>query len=236
MGKTALALNLGRNIAYENEANVLIFSLEMGTEQLLQRVIAAEANLSISKVKTGRIIDSEMDQVLVAIDNLNKMDFNIDDTGGITIGELKSKARILSKEKKLDVIIIDYLQLINVARSSRADNRQQEVSEISRELKALAKELQLPIIALSQLSRGVEARTDRRPMMSDLRESGAIEQDADLVMALYRAEYYENNEFQDKTTEGDTELIILKNRNGELATINLKFLKEYSKFLSKVNQ
>ncbi len=234
VGKTAYALNLARNVArssLNNNASVAIFSLEMSAEQLLHRIIAAESAVPIGNIKTGNLTIEEQQTIGYGIDNLSSYNIFIDDTPGIKIGELKSKARKLKVEKGLDFIVIDYLQLITTA--SKIDNRQQEVSEISRELKALAKELQIPILALSQLSRGVEQRQDKKPMMSDIRESGAIEQDADIIMMLYRPEYYQNNleeEFTEEIYDGKTELIITKHRNGSTGTLEYKFLKEINKF------
>ncbi len=234
VGKTAYALNLARNVArssLNNNASVAIFSLEMSAEQLLHRIIAAESAVPIGSIKTGNLTIEEQQTIGYGIDNLSSYNIFIDDTPGIKIGELKSKARKLKVEKGLDFIVIDYLQLITTA--SKIDNRQQEVSEISRELKALAKELQIPILALSQLSRGVEQRQDKKPMMSDIRESGAIEQDADIIMMLYRPEYYQNNLEEDLTEEsydGKTELIITKHRNGSTGTLEYKFIKEINKF------
>lgn len=241
VGKTAFALNLARNVArssVNNNASVAIFSLEMSAEQLLHRIIAAESAVPIGNIKTGNLTIEEQQTIGYGVDNLSSYNIFIDDTAGIKIGELKSKARKLKVEKGLDFIVIDYLQLITTA--SKIDNRQQEVSEISRELKALAKELQVPILALSQLSRGVEQRQDKKPMMSDIRESGAIEQDADIIMMLYRPEYYQNNleeEFTEEIYDGKTELIITKHRNGSTGTLEYKFLKEINKFtqVSKEN-
>lgn len=203
----------------------------MSAEQLLHRILAAESTVPISNIKTGNLTLEEQQMISFAIDNLSQYNIFIDDTAGIKIGELKSKCRKLKVEQGLDFIVIDYLQLITTA--SRSDSRQQEVSEISRELKALAKELEVPILSLSQLSRGVEQRQDKKPMMSDIRESGAIEQDADIIMMLYRPEYYANNleeGFEEEIYDGKTELIITKHRNGSTGTLEYKFLKEINKF------
>lgn len=236
VGKTAFALNLARNVtanSENNEAHVAFFSLEMGAEQLLTRLVAAESRVEIQKIRTGQMTQEEQGMFNQAMDSLSKMNFHIDDTASIKIGDLKSKARKLKIEQGLDMIVIDYLQLITTAR--RNDNRQQEVSEISRELKALAKELNIPVIALSQLSRGVEQRADKKPMMSDIRESGAIEQDADIIMFLYRPEYYGDSiEGIDEESlyEGKTELNIAKHRNGSTGNLEFKFEKEINKFVA----
>lgn len=234
VGKTALGLNFAKNIAkatVNNNAHVAIFSLEMAAEQLLHRLIASESTVSISKIKNGDLNKEEQELISFGVDNLEKMNIYIDETPGISIGELKSKSRKLKIEKGLDFILIDYLQLITT--TFKRDNRQQEVSEISRELKSLAKELNIPIVALSQLSRTVEQRADKKPMMSDIRESGAIEQDADIIMMMYRPEYYQNDsmiENEDEDYEGKTELILTKHRNGATGTLEYKFLKEINKF------
>lgn len=238
VGKTAFALNLAKNVAkatLNEQATVAIFSLEMSAEQLIHRMMATESTVPISNIKTGEISQEELQLLSYSVDNLLEMNIYIDDTAGLRIGELKSKARKLKVEKGLDFIVIDYLQLITT--SMNTDNRQQEVSEISRELKGLAKELEIPVLALSQLSRGVEQRADKKPMMSDIRESGAIEQDADIIMMLYRPEYYQNNleeEELEQSYDGKTELIITKHRNGSTGTLEYKFLKEINKFTQVV--
>lgn len=242
VGKTAFALNLAKNVAKSSQnkqAHVAIFSLEMSAEQLLHRIIAAESSIEISKIKTGELQNDEQELLSYAIDNLGNYNIYVDDTAGIKIGDLKSKARKLKLEKGLDFIVIDYLQLITT--NLKTDNRQQEVSEISRELKGLAKELKIPILALSQLSRGVEQRQDKKPMMSDIRESGAIEQDADIIMMLYRPEYYQNHleteeNNPDENYDGKTELIITKHRNGSTGTLEYKFIKEINKFNQGTSQ
>ncbi|MFV0288084.1 MAG: replicative DNA helicase [Mycoplasmatales bacterium] len=234
VGKTAFALNLAKNVAKasaNNQASVAIFSLEMSAEQLLYRILAAESTVPIGNIKQGTLTIEEQQMISFAVDNLSQYNIFIDDTAGIKIGELKSKARKLKVEQGLDFIVIDYLQLITTA--SRSDSRQQEVSEISRELKGLAKELEIPILSLSQLSRGVEQRQNKKPMMSDIRESGAIEQDADIIMMLYRPEYYANNleeGMEEEVYDGKTELIITKHRNGSTGTLEYKFVKEINKF------
>lgn len=240
VGKTAFALNLAKNVAKNssnNEASVAIFSLEMSAEQLLYRIIASESSVAISDIRGGTLTKEQEQLVGFGVENLSGLNMHIDDTAGIKIGELKSKARKLKVDKGLDFIVIDYLQLINT--NMRGDNRQQEVSYISRELKALAKELEIPVLALSQLSRGVEQRADKRPMMSDIRESGAIEQDADIIMMLYRPEYYANQEdenmIEEEIYDGKTELIITKHRNGSTGTLEYKFLKDINKFTQVLN-
>ncbi len=238
VGKTAFALNLAGNVAKSkenNNARVAFFSLEMSAEQLLTRLSASESRVEIQKIKTGFLNKEEQTMFNQGIDNLSKLNFFIDDTAGIKIGDLKSKSRKLKIEQGLDMIVIDYLQLITTAR--KIDNRQQEVSEISRELKGLAKELNIPIIALSQLSRGVEQRTNKKPMMSDIRESGAIEQDADIIMMMYRPEYYSDDEGSqdDEIYDGKTEVNIVKHRNGSTGEIEFKFHKEINRFVSVDN-
>lgn len=226
VGKTAFALNIAQNVARIENANVAIFSLEMGAEQLAMRMLCAEGNIDAQKLRTGSLTTEDWNKLSVAAALLSKRGIYIDDTPGIKINEIRSKCRRLKQEHGLDMILIDYLQLI-VGSGKPGENRQQEVSEISRSLKALARELEVPIIALSQLSRGVESRQDKRPMMSDIRESGSIEQDADIVAFLYRDDYY-NKETEDANT---IEIIIAKQRNGPVGTVKLYFKKEYNKFL-----
>lgn len=234
VGKTAFALNLCRNVAKASAndgASVAFFSLEMSAEQLLHRLMAVESALPIGKIKNGDLNQEEQELLNYNVSKLYNMNIAIDDTAGIKIGDLKSKARKLKLERGLDFIVIDYLQLITTGGYS--DNRQQEVSQISRELKALAKELEIPILALSQLSRSVEQRADKKPMMSDIRESGAIEQDADIIMMLYRPEYYQDHLMEEDMADvydGKTELSIAKHRNGSTGTLEYKFLKEINKF------
>ncbi len=231
VGKTAFALNVAKNVAkasINENPSVAIFSLEMSAKQLLQRLISMESTIPISDIRGGKISQKDQEKLTFAIDTLSSYNIYVDDTAGIKIGELKQKSRKLKAENGLDFIVIDYLQLIT---TNNKENRQQEVSEISRELKTLAKELEVPIIALSQLSRGVEHRHDKRPMLSDIRESGAIEQDADIVMMLYRPEYYGIQEDEiEQQPSGYTELIIAKHRNGSTGTLEFNFIKEINKF------
>ncbi len=237
VGKTAFSLNLARNVAASSEnngAHVAFFSLEMGADQLLMRLAAAESRVPISHIKTGQMSEEEQMMFNQGMASLSEMNFHIDDTAGIKIGDIKSKCRKLKLEKGLDMILIDYLQLITT--SKKTDNRQQEVSEISRDLKGLAKELNIPVIALSQLSRGVEQRADKKPMMSDIRESGAIEQDADIIMMIYRPEYYGDNiEGIDEETmyDGKTIVSLVKHRNGSTGDIEFEFQKEINRFRAR---
>ncbi|ASS94612.1 MULTISPECIES: replicative DNA helicase [Bacillales] len=227
VGKTAFALNIAQNVATKTEENVAIFSLEMGAEQLVMRMLCAEGNINAQNLRTGSLTDEDWRKLTMAMGSLSNAGIYIDDTPGVRIGEIRSKCRRLKQEHGLGMILIDYLQLIQGDGRS-GDNRQQEVSEISRSLKALARELKVPVIALSQLSRGVEQRQDKRPMMSDIRESGSIEQDADIVAFLYRDDYY------DKESENKNiiEIIIAKQRNGPVGTVSLAFVKEYNKFVN----
>ena len=226
MGKTAFALNIALNAALKGNV-VAVFSLEMGKEQLGQRLISAYSGLDSHKLSTGLLTSQEIFEIAQAIDVLAGMKLFIDDTAAISILELRSKARRLMNERGLDLIIIDYLQLMQgrVSRGNEA-NRQQEISEISRSLKALARELKVPVVALSQLSRNVELRADKRPLLSDLRESGSLEQDADIVMFLYREEYYN----QETENANIAEVIIAKNRNGPTTSIKLQFNRECMRF------
>jgi len=227
VGKTAFALNIAQNVATKTDENVAIFSLEMGAEQLVMRMLSAEGNIEAQSLRTGALTDNDWKKLTMAMGSLSNAGIFIDDTPGIRISELRAKCRRLKQEHGLGMIIIDYLQLI-LGSGRSAENRQQEVSEISRSLKALARELQVPVIALSQLSRGVEQRQDKRPMMSDIRESGSIEQDADIVAFLYRDDYY-NKETENKNI---IEIIIAKQRNGPVGTVQLAFAKEYNKFVN----
>ncbi len=222
MGKTAFCLNIARNAAVDYNVGVGIFSLEMASYQLAMRLLCSEARVDAHKVRTGALEESKWQRLSRAAGRLYSAPIFIDDTPGISILELRAKARRLVAEHKIGMIIIDYLQLI---RGPRAESRQQEISMISQSLKALAKELDIPVVALSQLSRAVEARTDRRPMLSDLRESGAIEQDADVVMFVYREDAYGQTE-----NEGVAEIIIGKQRNGPTGTVYLSFQKKYVRF------
>lgn len=225
MGKTAFALNLALNAAMKSKKGVLLFSLEMSSSQLLQRLLSIEAGIGLQKIRNGFLDPDDWGKLGIASMKLSNSEINIADLPNVNVLEIRAIARRLKAAGKLDMIIIDYLQLIK-GNSTRGDNRQQEISEISRALKGIARELDIPIIALSQLSRATEQRADRRPMLSDLRESGAIEQDADMVMFLYRDDYY-NEDSEDK---GLTEVIIGKQRNGPVGTIKLRFFHEYTKF------
>ncbi|KPL57860.1 replicative DNA helicase [Rossellomorea vietnamensis] len=227
MGKTAFALNIAQNVAIKAKENVAIFSLEMGAEQLVMRMLCAEGNINAQNLRTGDLTDEDWRKLTMAMGSLSNAGIFIDDTPGIKVGEIRSKCRRLAQEHGLGMILIDYLQLIQ-GNGRSGENRQQEVSEISRSLKGLARELEVPVIALSQLSRGVEQRQDKRPMMSDIRESGSIEQDADIVAFLYREDYY------DKEAENKNiiEIIIAKQRNGPVGNVSLAFVKEYNKFVN----
>ncbi|HGD1155234.1 TPA: replicative DNA helicase [Streptococcus agalactiae] len=229
MGKTALALNIAQNVATKSNKAVAVFSLEMGAESLVERMLSAEGTIINHHIRTGNLTVNEWQRLIYAQGQLAEAPIFIDDTAGVKITDIRARARRLSQETDgLGLIVIDYLQLIQ---GSRSDNRQQEVSEISRQLKIIAKELKVSVIALSQLSRGVEQRNDKRPIMSDLRESGSIEQDADIVAFLYRDAYYQDK--KEGQPENDiTELIIRKNRHGNLGTVKLYFHKEYTKFSS----
>ncbi|MBN6890068.1 replicative DNA helicase [Cytobacillus horneckiae] len=227
VGKTAFALNIAQNVAVKTRENVAIFSLEMGAEQLVMRMLCAEGNIDAQRLRTGSLTDDDWGKLTMAMGSLSNAGIFIDDTPGVRITEIRSKCRRLKQEHGLGMILIDYLQLI-LGSGRSGENRQQEVSEISRSLKALARELQVPVIALSQLSRGVEQRQDKRPMMSDIRESGSIEQDADIVAFLYRDDYYDK-ESEDKNI---IEIIIAKQRNGPVGTVQLAFVKEYNKFVN----
>lgn len=224
MGKTALALNIAQYAAVHHQVPVAIFNLEMSREQLTNRILCSEVMVDNQKMRTGKLDDEDWKKVARAIGPLSEAPIYIDDTPGISAMEIRAKCRRLKLEKKLGLIVIDYLQLMQG--SGRAENRQQEISEISRSLKILAKEMNVPVVALSQLSRAPEARSDHRPMLSDLRESGAIEQDADIVMFLYRDDYY--NEDTDK--KNIAEVIIAKHRNGPTGTIELRWFGQYTKF------
>ena len=224
MGKTALALNLSRNITVNSKLKVGFFSLEMSSQQLTERLLSSEAQISSHLVRVGKLPKKDWRKLSDAASILSDSSLFIDDSAGLNIMELRAKARQMKSEKGVDIIIVDYLQLLHKA--GRVESRQQEISYISRSLKSLAKELNIPIIALSQLSRAVEARSDHRPIMSDLRESGAIEQDADIVLFIYRKYVYSKKE-EDR---GVSELIISKHRNGPTGTIKLAFIDEYAKF------
>jgi len=226
VGKTAFALNIAQNVAIKTDENVAVFSLEMGAEQLVQRMLCAEGNIDSQRLRTGKLQEDDWEKLTMAMGSLSHAGIFIDDSASVRVSDIRSKCRRLKQEHGLGMIIIDYLQLIQGSERSK-ENRQQEVSEISRSLKALARELEVPLIALSQLSRGVESRQDKRPMMSDLRESGSIEQDADIVGFLYREDYYDS-ESEDQNI---IEIIISKQRNGPTGTVQLAFAKEYNKFV-----
>ena len=242
VGKTAFALNIAQNIGTKQDKTVAIFSLEMGAESLVNRMLAAEGTIESHNLRTGQLNDEEWNQYFIAMGTLSKASIYIDDTPGIKITEIRARSRKLAQETgNLGLIVIDYLQLIS---GTGRENRQQEVSEISRQLKILAKELKVPVIALSQLSRGVEQRQDKRPVLSDIRESGSIEQDADIVAFLYRDDYYDRAGADDDDdgfnevpeVDNKVEVIIEKNRSGSRGTVELLFLKEYNKFASLDNR
>ncbi|EGQ3484434.1 replicative DNA helicase [Staphylococcus pseudintermedius] len=242
VGKTAFALNIAQKVAtHEDQYTVGIFSLEMGADQLATRMICSSGNVDSNRLRTGTMTEEDWNRFTVAVGKLSRTKIFIDDTPGVRITDIRSKCRRLKQEYGLDMIVIDYLQLIQGSGSRASDNRQQEVSEISRMLKAIARELECPVIALSQLSRGVEQRQDKRPMMSDIRESGSIEQDADIVAFLYRDDYYNRGDgddddddggFEPQTNDenGEIEIIIAKQRNGPTGTVKLHFMKQYNKF------
>ena len=226
MGKTAFTLNLATHIAVREKKAVAFFSLEMSKEQLVQRMLCSEGAIDSQRLRIGELDDKDWGKLISAADRLSTAPIFIDDTAGITVMELRSKARRLKTEYDLKLIVIDYLQLMQGSSSKGGDNRQQEISEISRSLKALARELNVPVIALSQLSRSVESRQVKKPMLSDLRESGSLEQDADIVMFLYREDYYD----PDTENKNITDVIIAKHRNGPVDTIQLFFHKQFTKF------
>lgn len=235
VGKTAFALNIAQNVGTKTDRSVAIFSLEMGAESLVNRMLCAEGSIEASHLRTGQLSEEEWRNLIVAMGSLSNASIYIDDTPGIKISEIRARCRKLAQEKgTLGLILIDYLQLIE---GTGRENRQQEVSEISRQLKKLAKELKVPVIALSQLSRGVEQRQDKRPVLSDIRESGSIEQDADIVAFLYRDDYYqregdEEDGGEEPQNNNVIEVIIEKNRSGARGTVELLFIKEYNKFSS----
>ena len=226
MGKTAFVLNIAQYVAFHSNLCTAIFSLEMSKEQLVNRLFSLESRVDAQKLRTGNLSDADWEKLIEGAGTIGQSKLIIDDTPGISISELRSKCRKYKLEHDLKLIIIDYLQLMSGSGGRASDSRQQEISDISRSLKALARELHVPVIALSQLSRAVEQRPDHRPMLSDLRESGAIEQDADVVMFIYRDDYY-NKDTEDK---GIAEIIIAKQRNGPIGTVNLVWLPEYTKF------
>ena len=224
MGKTAFVLNIAQYVAFKKKLTVAIFSLEMSKEQMVNRMFSLESSVDAQKLRTGQLNDQEWERLIESAGVIGRSNLIIDDTPGISVSELRSKCRKFKLEHDLSMIIIDYLQLMSG--SGRTDSRQQEISDISRSLKSLARELGVPVLALSQLSRAVEQRPDHRPMLSDLRESGAIEQDADVVMFLYRDDYYNH----DSEKKGVSEVIIAKQRNGPIGTVELAWLPEYTKF------
>lgn len=230
MGKTAFSLNLVQNAALKGDASVAVFSLEMSKEQLVQRILSAQSNVELSKIKTGTLGESDWPRIIDAMAVLSEANIFIDDTPGIKISEIRSKCRRLKIEKGLDLIMIDYLQLMEG--EGKNENRQQEIAKISRSLKILAKELDCPVVALSQLSRSPELRKDHRPILSDLRESGSIEQDADIVMFLYRDEYYH----EDSEKKNIGEVIVAKNRHGETGNVELVWFGQVQKFADKVRE
>lgn len=227
VGKTAFALNIAQNVGVRAKETVAIFSLEMSAAQLVQRIICAEANVDATRMRTGHLENEDWEKLTMAIGTLSDAQIYIDDSPAITVADIRSRCRRLKRERGLGMVLIDYLQLIH-GRGKPGENRQQEVSEISRTLKQIARELDVPVIALSQLSRGVEQRQDKRPMMSDLRESGSIEQDADIVAFLYRDDYYD----KESEKKNIIEIIIAKQRNGPVGTVELVFLKNYNKFVN----
>ena len=237
VGKTAFVLNIAKNVAVNLNETVAIFSLEMGAESLVERIICSHASINAGHLKTGKLTPEEYTQYFVATGALSEAPIFIDDTPGIRVAEIRAKCRRLKQERNnLGLVVIDYLQLIE---GNGKESRQQEVSEISRNLKKLAKELKVPVIALSQLSRGVEQRQDKRPIMSDIRESGSIEQDADIVAFLYRDDYYrqepdENGNVPEVEPNSTIEVIIEKNRSGPRGTVELNFMKEFNKFTNLV--
>jgi replicative DNA helicase len=232
MGKTAFVLNVVDYVTVRRGTPCMVFSLEMSKEQLVNRMLSMESNVDSQKLRTGTLTDSDWDAVVEGVGVIGSSKLIIDDTPGISITELRSKCRKAKLEHGIGIVIIDYLQLMTGSGGKGSDNRQQEISEISRSLKALARELKAPVVALSQLSRACETRTDHRPMLSDLRESGAIEQDADVVMFLYRDDYYN----KDSEMKDMAEVIIAKQRNGPIGTVNLVWMPQYTKFANATRQ
>ena len=230
MGKTAFVLNIAQHVAFKQNRTVAIFSLEMSKEQLVNRLLAMESHVDSQNMRTGNLKDEDWTKLVEGADIIGKSNLIIDDTPGISIAEMRSKCRKYKLEHNLGIIMIDYLQLMSG--SGKSDSRQQEISDISRSLKALARELNVPVIALSQLSRAVEQRTDKRPMLSDLRESGAIEQDADVCMFIYREDYY----IPDTEDKNIAEIIIAKQRNGPVGTVRLAWMPQYTRFGNELRQ
>ena len=236
MGKTAFALNIAQNVAIKEKVPVAIFSLEMSKEQLVQRMLCSHAEVDTQRLKTGNMQSKDWDKLAGAMNDFANAPIFIDDTSGCTLTDIRAKCRRLKMEQKdLGLVVIDYLQLME---GSGREERMQQISAISRGLKTLARELDIPVIALSQLSRAVESRTDKRPMLSDLRESGAIEQDADIVMFIYRDEYYRKGDDDDETikaaAKGESEIIIAKHRNGPVGTVKLLFQGNITKFKNPI--
>ena len=232
MGKTAFVLNIAQHVAFRQEKAVAIFSLEMSKKQLVNRLFSLEAHVDAQILRTGNLKDSDWEKLIEGAGTIGKSKLIIDDTSGISITEMRSKCRKYKLEHGLDLIIIDYLQLMSGSGGRSNESRQQEISEISRSLKGLARELNVPVIALSQLSRAVEQRTDKRPMLSDLRESGAIEQDADVCMFIYREDYY----IPDTEDKNIAEIIIAKQRNGPVGTVRLAWMPQYTRFGNELRQ
>lgn len=226
MGKTSLMLNIAQHVAFKEGKSVAIFSLEMSEEQIVNRLFAQEAQVDLQSLRMGNLSDDDWEKLIESVGVIGKSNLVIDDTPGIAISQLRTKCRKLKLEKGVDLIIIDYIQLMSGRSGSKNESRQQEISEISRDLKGLARELNVPVIALSQLSRDVEKRPDKRPMLSDLRESGAIEQDADVVLFIYRDDYYN----KDSVMKNVAEINVAKQRNGSTGTVNLTWLQQYTKF------
>lgn len=232
MGKTAFVLNIAQHVAFRQNKAVAIFSLEMSKEQLVNRLFSLESHVDAQLLRTGNLSDTDWEKLIEGAGTIGNSRMIIDDTSGISISEMRSKCRKYKLELGLDLVIIDYLQLMSGSGGRRNESRQQEISEISRSLKGLARELNVPVVALSQLSRAVEQRTDKRPMLSDLRESGAIEQDADVCMFIYRDDYY-NPDTEDKNI---AEIIIAKQRNGPIGTVRLAWMPQYTRFGNELRQ
>jgi replicative DNA helicase len=228
MGKTAFALNIAQYAAMKADVPVAVFSLEMSKEQLATRLIAMDSMVDSQSIRTGQLLDTDWDKIMESTYRVGEMEMYIDDTPGINIAELRSKCRKLKQTKNIGLIVIDYLQLMNAG--GRSESRQQEISTISRSLKKLARELDVPVVALSQLNRAVDSREDHKPVMSDLRESGAIEQDADVIMFIYRDDYYNK---EDSPKPGIADIIVAKQRNGDTGTVELVWLGKYTKFANK---
>ncbi len=232
MGKTAFVLNIAQHVAFRQNLAVAIFSLEMSKEQLVNRLFSLESHVDAQVLRTGNLKDTDWEKLIEGAGIIGKSRMIIDDTSGISIAEMRSKCRKYKLEQGLDLIIIDYLQLMSGSGGRSNESRQQEISEISRSLKGLARELNVPVIALSQLSRAVESRTDKRPMLSDLRESGAIEQDADVCMFIYREDYY----IPDTEDKNIAEIIIAKQRNGPIGTVRLAWMPQYTRFGNELRE